>query len=115
MKKPYLLDAFKFLNENDSYDESDLRKFYDDLVWKMVLEESFVIALERCIIRLLKEDRPDVPAYSPDEAFKYALVRVATNLTSGPFRDFASKYFFDIYNNFRENHRDYYKIHLIYD
>lgn len=81
----------------------------------MVLEESFVIALERCIIRLLKEDRPDVPAYSPDEAFKYALVRVATNLTSGPFRDFASKYFFDIYNNFRENHRDYYKIHLIYD
>ena len=40
MKKPYLLDAFKFLNEKDSYDESDLRKFYDDLVWKYALDSN---------------------------------------------------------------------------
>lgn len=80
----------------------------------MVLEESFVIALERCLIRLIKEDNPYVPAYFPDEAFKYALTRVSTNLTSGPFRDFAANNFLDIYNNFKTNHRDYYKIDFIY-
>ena len=80
----------------------------------MVLEESFVIALERCLIRLIKEDNPYVPAYFPDEAFKYALTRVSTNLTSGPFRDFAANNFLDIYNNFKANHRDYYKIDFIY-
>ena len=80
----------------------------------MVLEESFVIALERCLIRLIKEDNPYVPAYFPDEAFKYALTRVSTNLTSGPFRDFAANNFLDIYNNFKTNHRNYYKIDFIY-
>lgn len=79
----------------------------------MVLEESFVIALERCLIRISKENNPSVPAYFPDEAFKYGLVRVATNLTSGPFRDFAANNFFDIYSNFKKNHRNYYKINLI--
>lgn len=34
MKKPYLLDIFKFLNENESCDENDLKNFYNDLVWK---------------------------------------------------------------------------------
>lgn len=40
MKKPYLLDVFKFLNENDSYDESDLKKFYNDIVWRYDLDSN---------------------------------------------------------------------------
>ena len=40
MKKPYLLDVFKFLNENELYGENKLKNFYNDLVWKYDLDPS---------------------------------------------------------------------------
>lgn len=75
----------------------------------MVLEESMVIALERCLIPIYFGDI-NVPATSPTEAFKYAITRVATNLTSGPFRNFAANNFKEIYEDFNKHHKDYFKV-----
>ena len=38
MKKTYLLDIFKFLNENPSPSENDLLSFYSDIDWKYNLD-----------------------------------------------------------------------------
>ena len=75
----------------------------------MVLEESFVLALERCLIPMFKGESY-LPAITPLEAFKYALVRVSTNLSSGPFREFAADNFYKIYEEYEKNHTNYYKI-----
>ena len=40
MKKAYLLDIFKFLNENPSPSESDLSSFYLDIDWKYDLDSN---------------------------------------------------------------------------
>lgn len=78
---------------------------YQDKV-NMVLEESYVLALERCLIPIFYGDF-NVPTFIPDEAFKYALTRVASNLTSGAFRKFAANNFYDIYMSYN---KDYFKV-----
>lgn len=87
-------------------------KIFKDLNFEkkmhMVLEESFVLALERCLIPIFKGDTY-LPALTPESAFKYALVRVATNITSGDFRNFAASYFHIIYKEYEEKHKHYYK------
>lgn len=75
----------------------------------MVLEESFVLALERCLIPMFKGETY-LPAFTPQEAFKYALVRVATNITSGDFRDFAADNFYKIYQEYLDKHTMYYSV-----
>lgn len=75
----------------------------------MVLEESFVLALERALIPLFKGE-VYVPAITPTEAFQYAFVRVATNITSGDFRDFAADNFYKIYDVFVKKHMSYFTI-----
>ena len=75
----------------------------------MVLEESFVLALERALIPMFNGETY-LPAVTPDEAFKYALVRVATNISSGAFRSFAADNFYKIYAEYEKNHTNYYKI-----
>ncbi len=75
----------------------------------MVLEESFVLALERCLIPIFHGETY-LPAITPEEAFKYSLVRVASNLTSGPFREFAADNFSQIYLEYQEKHLYYYRI-----
>lgn len=71
---------------------------YDDKI-KQVLEECYVIALERCLYPLVNGDT-NVPAFTHEDAFKYALTRVSTNLTGGWFRKFAADNFSDIYNSY---------------
>ena len=75
----------------------------------MALEESFVLALERCIIPMFKGETY-LPAITPEEAFKYSLTRVSTNLSSGPFREFAADNFCKIYEEYLNKHINYYKI-----
>lgn len=75
----------------------------------MVLEESFVLALERCLIPMFKGETY-LPAVTPQESFQYALVRVATNITSGDFRAFAADNFKHIYKVYLERHSNYYKV-----
>lgn len=75
----------------------------------MVLEESFVLALERCIIPMFKGETY-LPAITPEEAFKYSLTRVSTNISSGAFRSFAADNFCKIYEEYLNKHINYYKI-----
>lgn len=71
---------------------------YEDKI-KQVLEECYVIALERCLIPLVNGDT-NIPAFTHDDAFRYALVRVSTNLTGGWFRKFAADNFANIYASY---------------
>lgn len=88
-------------------------KIFNELEYEkkvhMVLEESFVLALERALIPLFKGE-VYVPAITPQEAFQYALVRVATNITSGDFRAFAADNFYKIYETYLQNHTKYYTV-----
>lgn len=88
-------------------------KLFKDLEFQkkvnMVLEESFVLALERALIPMFKGETY-LPAVTPDSAFKYALVRVATNITSGDFRDFAADNFHTIYEIYKQHHTNYYSV-----
>ena len=51
-----------------------------------------------------------LPAITPLEAFKYSLVRVSTNISSGAFRSFAADNFCKIYEEYLNKHINYYKI-----
>jgi hypothetical protein len=51
-----------------------------------VLEEAYVIALERAVIPMLYEG---MKYATPESAFKWALMRICTTLCSGWFREFA--------------------------
>ena len=75
----------------------------------MVLEESFVLALERCLIRMFKGETY-LPAITPEEAFKYSLTRVSTNISSGAFRSFAADNFDIIFQQYLNKYINYYKI-----
>lgn len=55
---------------------------------KGVLEEAYVIALERILIPMMYSGGP---LSTPEKAFKWALMRICTTLTSGWFRDFATE------------------------
>jgi hypothetical protein len=69
-----------------------------------VMEECYVIALERHIIPTIKGDRIGLNYH---EAFKWALMRVCTTLTSGWFRLFAIDHYFNVLNNYN---KEYYKL-----
>jgi len=66
-----------------------------------VLEECYVIALERRIIPLKREGKILPHAL---EAFKWALYRVCTTLCSGWFRRFAIDNYFQIFNQVNPNY-----------
>jgi len=74
---------------------------HQEKVWT-VDEEATVIALERKIIPIIKgESVEDVNLFN---AYKWALMRICTNLTSGWFRDFAIDNYFEILNQWRPNY-----------
>ncbi len=68
------------------------KDLWHNLSWidkvKCVLEEVYVIALERKLIPMMFLGKEP---YTTKEAFLWALQRVSTNLCSGWFREFASK------------------------
>jgi hypothetical protein len=66
-----------------------------------VLEECYVIALERRIIPAIKEGK--IPPNST-ESFRWALMRVCTTLCSGWFRTFAINNFYTIFNSYNGNY-----------
>jgi uncharacterized protein (UPF0332 family) len=68
---------------------------------KTVLEEAYVIALERKILPMLFSGGD----YWKDEsAFKWALMRICTNLTSGFFREFATNNYLRILDSYNRNY-----------
>lgn len=68
---------------------------YDEKVF-CILEESYVIALERKLIPKYRNNK--LPPVHVMEAFKWALMRVCTTLMSGKFRSFAIENYFVILN-----------------
>jgi hypothetical protein len=66
-----------------------------------VMEEAYVIALERHIIPTMKGDRVGLNAH---EAFKHSLMRICTNLCSGFFREWAINNYFTILNSYNPNY-----------
>ncbi len=69
-----------------------------------VLEECYVIALERHIIPTMKGTRIGLNYH---EAFKWALMRVCTTLCSGWFRSYAIDNYFTLLNSYN---KEYYKL-----
>jgi hypothetical protein len=70
---------------------------YEDQL-KAVLEEAFIIALERKIIPSMMTLLDPNHIFSGREALKYALQRICTNLTSGWFREFAQEHYLELLN-----------------
>jgi hypothetical protein len=82
---------YEYIAKADGSVASDKNKFFAlefESQMMCVLEEAYVIALERCIIPMMFEGRRPV---STEAAFEWALMRICTTLTSGWFRDFATE------------------------
>lgn len=84
---------YEYYKENENLVKCSKEKFLalpqEDKV-RGVLEEAYVIALERAIIPMLFEGGN--PA-DPDSAFRWAVMRICTTLTGGWFRDWAVENF----------------------
>lgn len=72
---------------------------HQEKIW-CVLEESYVIAIERFIVpqRIAKK-----PPIKPIIAFKQALYKICTTLCSGWFREFAIDNYYEIFNSHNKN------------
>jgi hypothetical protein len=68
-----------------------------------VLEEAYVIALERGILPMLYEGKKLADAKS---AFQWSMMRIGTTLTSGYFREFAVEHYPDICAAYDPNYVD---------
>ena len=62
---------------------------------KCVLEEAYVIAMERKLIPMLFGD--NVGMWTPETALKWSMKRICTNLCSGWFREFATNNYNNIF------------------
>lgn len=74
-------------------DKNSWFKFTYEDKCKCVLEEAYVIALERKILPMLFGGGK---GYTSEEAFDWALMRICTTLCSGWFREFATVNYFKI-------------------
>lgn len=62
-----------------------------------VLEESYVLALERSII-------PHPGTLTPEQAFRMALIKVCTSITSGWFREYAWENYYKVVELYEDNY-----------
>ena len=80
----YMRDGEQVMCDKDKFNKLDkIVKLYG------VLEESYVLALERSVIPFNS---------SPRKAFEMALMKVCTSITSGWFREFAYDNYFEVLN-----------------
>lgn len=88
--KSYMKDGAEVMVDKAKFFEcSDIRQLLG------VYEETCVLALERCLIPFNFEP-------TPKHAFITALIKVCSSITSGWFREFAYKRFYDIISLYRE-------------
>jgi hypothetical protein len=81
---------FEYIKKDTEKVACSKEKFYDlNFLHQRfcVLEEAYVIALERCILPMLFAGGPPVTSA---EALDYAIMRICTTLCSGWFREFAT-------------------------
>lgn len=74
--------------------EEEWNKFSFEDRCKCVLEEAYVIALERKIIPMLYGNGPH---WTSENAIRWSLMRICTTLCSGWFREFACSFYPEIY------------------
>lgn len=77
--------------------------FSEDMKDKCVLEEAYVIALER---KLIPNIFGGEKYYSPNDAIMWSLMRIATTLCSGFFREWCSDNWTRIVSKIDENYLD---------
>ena len=88
----YLLEGSEVL--------TDKNKFFsvsEDIRLAGVMEEAMTLALERSLI-------PHPGVLSPDQAFKMALAKVCSSVTSGYFRKFAYENAFEVIKKYPKNY-----------
>lgn len=66
-----------------------------------VVEEAMVLAIERALV-------PFPDGMNPDEAFKYALMKVCTSISSGWWREYAWEHYYEAVALY-EQHKEYYE------
>ena len=54
-----------------------------------VMEEAYTLALERSQIPIMEGDFTSETPWTPEQSFKFALMKVCTSITSGWFREYA--------------------------
>ena len=82
---------------------TDKAKFFNcsrDIQLAGVCEEALTLALERSLV-------PKPGVWSPDYAFRFALAKVCTSITSGFFREFAHTNVFETMRLYEEKGKDY--------
>jgi hypothetical protein len=93
------LPMFEYIKIDPNKVACSKEKFYaltQEQRIQCVLEEAYVIALERAIIPMLYEGKKFADA---DKALEWAIMRICTTLCSGWFRDFAVDNYYEILNS----------------
>jgi hypothetical protein len=98
---------FMYIADNSTGTVKSSKTKFFELTYKQqiqcVLEEAYVIALERGIIPMLYEGKKLADSKS---AFQWSMMRICTTLTSGWFREFAVEHYPDICTEYNPNYVD---------
>lgn len=96
--------AYQYYLEDNQEVKTSKKKFFEvseEIRMAGVLEESFTLAIERSLL-------PYPGTWTSDFAFKFALAKVCTSITSGFFRQFAFENLFKIIDLYNKNHKNYF-------
>lgn len=99
-----LFPAYTFYMEDGAEVNCSKEKFFgvtQDIRLYGVYEEACVLAIERALV-------PFPNGMNPEEAFKYALMKVCTSITSGWFREFAWEHYHEVLNTAKSEDFDYF-------
>lgn len=98
------LPMFEYMRDDKARAKCSKRK-WDDFTFEeksyAVLEESYVIALERKVLPCIFKG---MDYWDAKDAFEWALMRICTNLTSGWFREFATRNYYRLQEFYNEDY-----------
>lgn len=100
--------AYQYFIKDNEEILCDKNKFFncsENVKINAVLEESYVLALERSIIPFKTE-------YKRKEIFDHALMKVCTSITSGFFREFAYNNYYNVQKLYNDNFVEKFKTSL---
>lgn len=97
--------AYTYYMEDGEQVKSSKKKFFEvsnDVRLAGCLEEALTLSLERSLIA-----HPGV--WSPDYAFRFALAKASSSITSGFFRTYMFENIFEVINLYEKTSKDYYQ------
>lgn len=98
----YEKPAYEYFQDEDAEVKCSRKLFEEcseDIRLHAVLEESYVLALERSQI-------PSPGVWTPRKSFETALMKVSSSITSGWFREYAYEHYFDVRKLYNDNYVD---------